>query len=121
MAVAVVAATGGRMSPSYVPSATTIERLGVLALALAIALQVAASRRVVGRAPDRLAAATGLAAVGLGLALAATGAVRTWFSQPHLDVPPPFWLVAIPALDLAAASGAAASAITLALALARRR
>jgi hypothetical protein len=36
-------------------------------------------------------------------------------------VPPPFWLVAVPALDLAAASGAAASAITLALALARCR
>jgi hypothetical protein len=47
--------------------------------------------------------------------------VRAWFSQPHVDVPPPFWMVAIPALDLAAASGAAASAIALALALARRR
>jgi hypothetical protein len=121
MVVAVVAATGGRMSPSYVPSAVTIEQLGAIAIALAIALQVAASWRVVRRARDRLAAASGLAVVGLGLALVPTGAVRTWFSQPHLDVPPPFWLVAVPALDLAAASGAAATAITLAFALARRR
>jgi hypothetical protein len=49
------------------------------------------------------------------------GAGRAWFSQPYLDVPPPLWMVAIPALDLTAASGAAASAVTLALALARRR
>lgn len=121
IAIATVAATGGRMSPSYVPSAATVEQLGAAAVAIAIALQVVACGRVVRRARDRLAAATGLAAVGLGLALAATGVVRAWFSQPHLDVPPPFWFVAIPALDLAAASGAAASAITLALALARRR
>jgi hypothetical protein len=121
IAVATVAATGGRMSPSYVPSATTVEQLGAAAVAIAIALQVVASWRVVRRARDRLAAASGLAAVGLGFAFAVTGAVRAWFSQPHLDVPPPFWFVAVPAVDLAAASGAAASAFTLAFALARRR
>jgi hypothetical protein len=121
IAVATVAATGGRMSPSYVPSATTVEQLGAAAVVIAIALQVVASGRVVRRARDRLAAASGLAAVGLGLALAVTGAIRAWFSQPHLDVPPPFWFVAVPVIDLAAASGAAAAGITLALALARRR
>jgi hypothetical protein len=121
MAIATAAATGGRMSPSYVPSLTTVEQLGAVAVAAAIALQVVASQRVLRGARDRLAAASGLAGVGLALALGATGMVRTWFSQPYLDVPPPFWMVAIPALDLAAASGAAASAVTLALALARRR
>jgi len=121
LAVATLVATGGRMSPSYVPSLTTVEQLGAVAVAVAIAAQVIASGCVVRRARDRLAAASGLALVGLGLALGATGAVRAWFSQPHLDVPPPFWMVAIPALDLAAAAGAAASAITLAIALTRRR
>jgi type I phosphodiesterase/nucleotide pyrophosphatase len=121
LAAATVVATGGRMSPSYVPSLTAVEQLGAVAVAVAIAAQVIASGCVVRRARDRLAAASGLALVGLGLALGATGAVRAWFSQPHLDVPPPFWMVAIPALDLAAAAGAAASAITLAIALLRRR
>jgi hypothetical protein len=75
-----------------------------------------------GHRPSRWISAIALATgVGLTLALGATGVVRAWFSQPHLDVPPPLWMVAVPALDLAAASGAAASAIALALALARRR
>jgi len=39
---------------------------------------------------------------------------------PHLDVPPPFWMVAVPALDLAAATSALATAITLLLAVLRR-
>jgi hypothetical protein len=121
MAVATLVATGGRMSPSYVPSLSTVEQLGAVAVAVAIALQVIASGRAVRRARDRLAAASGLTLVGLTLALGATGAVRAWFSQPSLDVPPPFWMVAIPALDLAAAAGSAASAIALAIALLHRR
>ncbi|HMG22012.1 MAG TPA: hypothetical protein VK607_11860, partial [Kofleriaceae bacterium] len=116
IALAAAAATGGRMSPSYVPSLARVERLGAIAVALAIALQVIASWLAVRRAADRLAMATGVALVGLGAALGCVGLVRAWFSPPHLEVPPPFWMVAVPALDLAAASCALGAAITLAIA-----
>jgi hypothetical protein len=108
------------MSPSYVPSLARTERLGAIGVAVAIALQVFASWRVIRRAPDRLAAANGIAVVGLGLALVAIAAVRAWVSPPYLDVPPPFWMVAVPTLDLAAATCALGTALTLALAVVRR-
>jgi len=120
MLLAIVLITRGRMSPSYVPSLARTLQLGAIAAAGAIVLQVIASWRVVRRAPDRLAAANGVALVGLGAGLGTVAAVRTWFSPPHLDVPPPFWMVAVPALDLAAATGALAAALTLALCLFRR-
>lgn len=112
--------TRGHLSPSYIPSLARTERLGALGVVVAVALQVTASWRVVRRAPDRLATANGVALVGLGLALAAVALVRAWFSPPYLDVPPPFWMVAVPTLDLAAATCALATALTLALAVLRR-
>jgi hypothetical protein len=117
--LAIVAITGGQMSPSYVPSfARTLQR-GAIGIAVAVVIQLVASWRVVRGAPDPLAAANGVALVGLGSALAAAFAVRAWFSPPHLEVPPPFWMVAVPAIDLAAAT--CAVAVTLALAVTRRR
>jgi hypothetical protein len=113
---AVAVLTRGQLSPSYVPTLARTERFGALGLALAIALQILASRRVVRRAADRLAAARGIALVGPGLALTVVGLVRAWFSPPYLVVPPPFWMVATPAVDLAAAACALAAAITLVLA-----
>jgi hypothetical protein len=44
-----------------------------------------------------------------------------WFSPPFVDVPPPFWMVAVPALDLAAATCAAATVIHLGISLLRDR
>jgi len=120
MLLAIAIITRGRISPSYVPSLARAMQLGALGAICAIALQVAVSRRVLRRAPDRLASAGGLAVVGLGGALAAVTAVRAWFSPPLLDVPPPFWMVAVPALDLAAATCALAVAITLVIAVLRR-
>jgi hypothetical protein len=120
VSLAVVVITRGRMSPSYVPSLVRLERLGAAGVSIAIALQVVASWRVIRRASDRLAAANGLAVVGLGLALAAVTLVRAWFSPPYLDVPGPFWMVALPALDVAAAACALATALTLALVALRR-
>jgi len=117
LAIAVI--TGGHISPSYVPSLARTMQRGAIGIALAIAVQLLASARVVRRAPDPLAAANGVALVGLGVALVAVGAVRAWFSPPHLEVPPPFWMVAVPAIDLAAATCALATAITLALAIRR--
>jgi len=118
--LASAAITGGHMSPSYVPSLARTERFAAIGVAVAIALQVLASWRLVRRAPDRVAAANGVAVVGLGLAVTSVGAVRAWFSPPYLDVPPPFWMVAVPSLDLAAASCALATALTLALCVLRR-
>jgi hypothetical protein len=119
--LSVVVITRGRMSPSYVPSLVRLERLGAAGITVAIALQVLASWWVVRRASDRLVAANGVALVGLGLALGTVTLVRAWFSPPYLDVPPPFWMVAVPTLDLAAAACALATALTLALAALRRR
>jgi hypothetical protein len=118
--VAVVGITRGRMSPSYVPSFARVMQLGAASIVVGIAVQVIASWRVVRRADDRLAAANGVALVGLGAALATVTLVRAWFSPPYLDVPPPFWMVAVPALDAAAAGCALAVALTLALAAVRR-
>jgi hypothetical protein len=68
------------------------------------------------RAPPPLLASLGMRL----LALATVGLVRAWYSPPHLDVPPPFWMVVVPTLDFAAAACAMAAALTLALALMRR-
>lgn len=120
MLVAIVIITRGHVSPSYVPSLGRNQQLGALGATAAIVLQVIASWRVVRCAPDRLATANGVGLVGLGLALVTVGLVRAWFSPPHLDVPRPFWMVAVPALDLAAATCALATALLLALAVLRR-
>ncbi|HEU4730933.1 MAG TPA: alkaline phosphatase family protein [Kofleriaceae bacterium] len=119
IAVAIVVVTRGRMSPSYVPSLARTQQLGAVGVALAIVLQLIATERVARRARDQLATASGTALVGLGFALGTTGLSRAWFSPPHLEVPPPFWMVAVPALDLAAATCALATAIALALVLLR--
>jgi len=120
MGVAVVIITRGRVSPSYVPSLARTEQLGALAIAAAVAVQVIASGRVTRRARDRVAAANGIALVGLVASLAAVALVRAWFSPPHLDVPPPFWMVMVPALDVAAAACGLATAVALAVAVVRR-
>jgi hypothetical protein len=118
---ALVVMTRGHISPSYVPSLPRVEQIGGVAAVLAIALQVVASRLAVRHAPDRLAAASGVALVGLGSALAAVAIVRAWYAPPFVDVPPPVWFVGVPALELGAASCGLATAIALAMALVRRR
>jgi hypothetical protein len=115
MAFATLPLTRGQLSPSYVPSLARTQQLGAFSAAVALAIQVAVTSYILHRAPDRLAAAAGLAFIGLVTALASVAAVRAWFSPPYLEVPPPFWLVAIPALDVAAAVGALGALITLVL------
>jgi len=117
MALGAVAATRGTMSPSYIPSLARVIQLGAVAIVVAIALHVVACRRVIRRAGDRLATGNGIALVGLTVALGGAALVRAWFSPPFVDVPPPFWMVAVPALDLAAATCAAATAISLGISL----
>ncbi len=113
---ALVVMTRGHLSPSYVPSLPRVEEIGGVAALLAIVLQVGASRRAIRHAPDRLAAASGVALVGLGVALVAVAIVRAWYAPPFVDVPPPLWFAGVPALELGAASCGLATVIALALA-----
>jgi hypothetical protein len=112
MILSIAVITRGRLSPSYVPSFARTMQLGAGSAALAIAAQLAATWRLVRRAPDRAAAARGIALVGLAGSLAITTAVRAWYAPPFLDVPPPVWMVVVPSLDLAAAACAVACALT---------
>jgi hypothetical protein len=116
MLAALVVMTRGQLSPSYEPSLPRVEEIGGIAAIVGIALQVALSYRALRNAPDRLAAASGVAAVGLGVALTAVAIVRAWYAPPVIEVPPPLALIGVPALELAAAACAIAVAITLALA-----
>jgi hypothetical protein len=114
MLVAEAIVLGGRPSPSFVPSLARAELAGTCGALAAIALHLVVTAITVRRAADRVSAATALAVVGLAVSLGTVAIVRAWFSPPFVDVPSPVWLVAIPALDLAAATSAAAIALALA-------
>jgi type I phosphodiesterase/nucleotide pyrophosphatase len=125
MLVATAVVTRGRWSPSYVPSLARVIPLGAVAVVVSIALQITATARAIGaahrRGGDRLAAVNGAALVGLAVALATVAAVRAWFCPPFVDVPGPLWMVGVPAIELAAATGAAAIAIGLGISSLRDR
>jgi hypothetical protein len=108
----------GQPSPSFVPSLPRTELAGTLGAVSAVVLHLIASVGVLRRAPDRVAAVTELAAVGLTVSLGTVAIARAWFTPPFVDVPSPFWLVASPALDLAAATTGAAVALSFAIAAA---
>ena len=112
-AVALVARCN--ISPSSIPSLARVEWLVAISVVLALAVQIIAVRLAI-RGRDRLTAASGVALVGLASVLVAVALVRAWFSPPFVDVPSPFWFVAIPAFDLAAATCGLATAIGLAAA-----
>jgi hypothetical protein len=121
MLVAMVAVTRGHASPSYVPSLAKTIELATIGVVVSIAVQVFASWFAIRRAPDRVAAASSIVALGFGAALVIRFAVRAWFTAPFVVVPSPLWIVAVPTIDLATATCAIAGAITLALALIRPR
>ncbi len=116
MIVALGAMTRWRFSPSYVPTLSRVELIGGISALLAIALQVAASYLAIRRAPHRRVAGNGIAFVGLASTLATVAIVRAWYAPPFIAVPPPFWFVAVPAIELGAATACIAIAITLAIA-----
>ena len=120
MLIAMGAVTRGHFSPSYIPSLLKTIMLTAIGIAIAIATQVVACWFALRRSPDRLAAATNLALVGLTGSLAALGLVRAWFSMPFVIVPSPFWIVAVPAFELATTASAIAVAITLVSSMASR-
>ena len=118
--VAMAVVTRGRFSPSYVPSLAVSLKLTAIGLVVAVGLQIAASWFAIRAAPDRLAAANELAAVGLAGSLGLSWLVRAWFSMPFVIVPSPFWIVVVPTVELATAACATAVAITLVIAAAMR-
>lgn len=117
--VAMLAITRGQLSPSHVPSLSRVQKLIGIAATVAIATQLVAGTRLARRRPDRLAATSGIAVVGLAAALTTVALVRAWFHAPHVAMPAPHWMVGIPAIELAAATTCVAVALSLGLALAR--
>ncbi|MEO8701676.1 MAG: alkaline phosphatase family protein [Kofleriaceae bacterium] len=107
-----VIVTHARFSPSAVPPLYRLQKLLAIVGPAAIVAQVIAARFVLRRRElaNRLASANGLALAGLVLALAPIAIVRIWYTPPHVVVPDPFWLVGIPAGELAGGCGAAAVA-----------
>ncbi|MEO8551372.1 MAG: alkaline phosphatase family protein [Kofleriaceae bacterium] len=116
MLVAMIVVTRGHASPSYVPSLARTIELGMIGVVVSVVVQVLASWLVTRRDAERLAAANGVALVGLGTVLVVRFLVRAWFFKPFVVVPSPFWFVAIPTIDLATATCAVAVAISLGLA-----
>ena len=116
MLVAMGAVTRWQFSPSYVPSLALTTKLCAIGIVVAIGLQLTASWFAIRRAPDRLIAANGLAVAGLAGSGVVLYLVRTWFHMPFVIVPSPFWIVAVPTIEIATAACATACALTLALA-----
>jgi hypothetical protein len=111
-----IGAIGQRFSPSLLPAqghlAMTMAKYG----AVAIAVQLLASLwalRVYRTLAERLAAANGIAWMGLMLAMIPAGFAWAFFPPPYVTVPPPVWLVIIPAVEVAVAGAAVNVALTL--------
>jgi ABC-type spermidine/putrescine transport system permease subunit I len=62
---------------------------------------------------DRLAAASGIAWVGLALSMIPAGLLWAVFPPPYVTLPGPLWLVLIPAVQVAVAGTAMTFALTL--------
>jgi 2,3-bisphosphoglycerate-independent phosphoglycerate mutase len=100
---ALVAATRGRLSPSEVPALWRLQRMLAVCGAAAIAIQVISSWHVARAFANRLSISNGISLVALSISLGTVFIVRGYLPVPHVDVPEPAWLVAIPAVEIAAA------------------
>lgn len=110
---ALVIACRGRMSPSEVPALFRLQRLLAVCGPSAIVLQLVASWYFVRHRANRLSLSNAIALVGIAISLGTVFLVRGYFATPRVDVPAPFWLVAIPAVELAAAVSCVAITIHL--------
>jgi hypothetical protein len=70
---------------------------------------------VLRRARVPLATASTIALATIVIGWIPVVITRAWFAPPHLDVPPPFWMVAIPTIDVAAVACAGAAVLVLVL------
>lgn len=111
-----IAVLGQSFSPSLMPArghiATELIQYGVAATVVQIGAGWWALRRKV-HLPDRLAAANGIALVGLAVALTPVALLWSLFPAPYVEVPGPRALVLIPAVEVSVACYAAGVALTL--------
>lgn len=115
---ALIALLGQRFSPSLLPAgghlASVLLRYGLGGMVV----QLAASMWVLRRYPSlgaRLAAANGIALVGLALTMIPAGLLWAFFPPPFVTLPGPLWLVLIPAIEVAVGCAAVNVALTLAI------
>ena len=113
---ALILTVGQRFSPSLIPAqghiAATMAKYGVIAMVVQLFASMWALRRQ-GSLGERLAKANGIAWTGLMLAMIPAGLAWAFFPPPYVSVPPPFWLVMIPAVEVAVACAAIDVALTL--------
>jgi len=113
---ALIGTLGQRFSPSLVPAqghlASALIRYGLVATGVQLLANLWALRTqpTLG---DRLAAANGVAWVGLLLAMIPAGLTWAFFPPPFVSLPEPMWLVLIPALEVSVACAATTFALTL--------
>jgi len=113
---ATIGAVGQRFSPSLVPAeghiAVTMAKYGIAAMIVQLAASLWALRDQ-GTFAERLAAANGVAWMGLMLAMLPAGLAWAFFPPPYVSVPGPHVLVLIPAVQVAVACAAVDVALIL--------
>jgi hypothetical protein len=113
---ALIGAVGQRFSPSLLPAqghlAATMAKYGLIAMVVQLLFSLWALRSQKTLA-ERLATANGIAWTGMVLAMVPAGLTWAFFPPPYVSVPGPFWLVLIPAVEIAVACAAIDVAITL--------
>jgi hypothetical protein len=111
-----IGAIGQRFSPSLVPAqghlAAAMAKYGVIAMIVHLSFSLWSLRRQPTLA-ERLARANGIASIGLMLAMVPAGLTWAFFPPPYVSVPEPFWLVMIPAVEIAVACAAIDVALVL--------
>jgi len=111
-----IAVLGQRFSPSFLPAsgriAQELVKYGVAALIVQILAGWWALRRKF-TLPERLAAATGIALIGLVVAMIPVTLLWCLFPPPYIEVPGPKLLVLIPAVQISVACYAVGIALTL--------
>jgi hypothetical protein len=113
---ALIGTLGQRFSPSLLPAqghlAATMAKYGIAAMIVQLLASLWALRNQ-GNLAGRLAAANGIAWMGLMLAMVPAGLAWAFFPPPYVSVPGPVWLVMIPAVQVAVACAAVDVALTL--------
>jgi hypothetical protein len=113
---ALIGTLGQRFSPSLLPAqghlAAAMAKYGVAAMVVQLLASLWALRNQ-GNLAGRLAAANGVAWMGLMLAMVPAGLAWAFFPPPYVSVPGPVWLVLIPAIQVAVACAAVDVALTL--------
>ena len=113
---ALIGTVGQGFSPSLLPAqghlAATMAKYGVAAMIVQLVASLLALRDQ-GSLAERLAAANGIAWMGLMLAMVPAGLAWAFFPPPYVTVPGPHWLVLIPAVEVAVACAAIDVALIL--------